>query len=587
MRHRPHKKTNIIMTIDSDMERTVKQIFFLCALLLAAIPLMARDFDAVTPSGHTLYCDVVTGGVEIVGWDYDYSSQGNEPIRLTIPSLVSNGGADMRVVAIGEGAFRGCFRMVSVEIPSSVRRIGRKAFSYCYGLGGFSIPASVDSIGQDAFLRVPVVEYSGTAQGAPWGASCLHAYHEGHYYFADSQRTHLICCEKDATDATIPPTVTSIGEGAFASCYNITSVRIDSTVCDVEDNAFINCTGLEEVYYNQNTDIGDRGRTIFSECIHLKQLVFGNAVTIISYGFCYGCTSLKTVVVPDNITNVFSDAFINCTSLESAVLGSGLSWVGVSMFEGCTSLREVTMSENIQAIGLRSFLGCSSLREIILPKKLSYIAGDAYYGCSSVARIVCMNDSVPETKTGAFYDVDSAAEVIVPCGKESLYGQDAVWQRFSNIKGQSYYMVATTNNPLWGKAIVTQQPTCDDSSAVIEAIPEEGCRFVKWDDDNTDNPRQLSFSGVGKLRREALFESTTGISAPGALSNVKVYYSHGNIVVEGAQGEQVWLFDVMGRMLLSAKAASASFSIARTCIPASGVYLVKIGSRKTEKVVVM
>lgn len=565
----------------------MKHIFFLCTVMLAAIPLRARDFDVVSPSGHTLYCDVVAGGAAIVGWAY--SAEGSEPIRLTIPSLVSNGSADMRVVAIGDGAFGGSIRMVHVEIPSSVKRIGRHAFAQCYGLGCFSIPATVDSIAQEAFAGVPVVEYSGTAQGAPWGASCLNAYHEGQYYFADSMKTHLICCEKDAADATIPPTVTSIADGAFACCYNITSVRIYSNVCYVGDFAFSDCTSLEEVYFNPTTNmgVGYAGACVFSDCVHLRRLVLGNTVTTIPFRFCSGCISLKTVVVPDNITDVGSDAFINCTSLETAVLGSGLVSVGVSMFEGCTSLREVSMSDNLQVINVRAFFGCSSLGEVVLPEALDLISGAAFFRCSGIVRIVCMSNSVPTTYGWAFEGVDSAAEVIVPCGKENLYRQDTVWQRFSNMKGQKYYMVVTTNNPLWGKAVVTQQPTCDDSSAIIEAIPEEGCRFVKWDDDNAENPRLLSSAGGGNLRRQAIFESMVGVRMPGALPTVEVYYSQGNIVVEGAQGEQVWLFDVMGRLLLSTKAASASFSIASSRILASGVYLVKVGNRKAEKVVVM
>ena len=198
----------------------MKKIFLILFLLPSVIPLAARDFDAITPSGHTIYCDVVQGGAKVVGWDWDRSDTA-EPTRLTLPSYVRNGDVSLRLVAIGDSCFRFYWNLLSVEIPSTVKTIGRAAFSWCYGLGSLYVPAGVDSIGTDAFCFIPNVEYSGTAQGAPWGAYNLNAYHEGQYYYSDNQKTHIVCCSRDITEANIPPTVTSIGAGAFAACVNI------------------------------------------------------------------------------------------------------------------------------------------------------------------------------------------------------------------------------------------------------------------------------------------------------------------------------------------------------------------------------
>jgi hypothetical protein len=220
---------------------------------------------------------------------------------------------------------------------------------------------------------------------------------------------------------------------------------------------------------------------------------------------------LQDIVIPDNITMVSSDAFIGCTSLESAVLGSGLSETGVSMFEGCTSLQHVTLPDNLRYIRIFTFKNCTSLQEIVLPSEVNYIINFAFYGCSNVNRIVCMKNTVPITGDFVFDSIDTGIEVVVPCGAESLYRQDPKWQRFENIEGKSYYVVVATNNPRWGEAVVTEQPTCESDVATIEAIPEEGCRFVMWDDNNTDNPRQITYDGEGYVRRTAIFERSVGI----------------------------------------------------------------------------
>ena len=548
-------------------------------MLAANVSLSARDFDVVSPSGHTLYCDIVTGGAMIVGWDYPSAS--TELIHLVIPSHVSNNGVNLSVVAIGDSAFIYSAKMGSVVIPSSIRRIGREAFAGCYGLGSIAIPSSVDSIGPNAVAFIPNVEYAGSAQGAPWGALNMNAYKEGQYYYADSLKTHLVCCERDAADVAIPPTVTSIGESAFCFCNNLTSVRIDSTITSVGASAFSNCAGLDSAFFNPQQS----GGYTFSNCINLRHLTIGNALSIIPLCFCKNCTSLQEIVIPDNITKVGTDAFLGCTSLERAVVGNGIEQIGTSMFEGCTSLKEVVLPECVRVIDYGAFCDCKSLREIVLPVGVNYIGYRAYAGCDNVSTIVCMNPTVPNTSDRAFDSIDTRIDVYVPCNKASLYSQATQWQRFENIEGKRYYVVVSTNTPDWGSAVATKQPTCDDNTATIEATPEEGYRFVKWDDNNTDNPRQIAYNGQGYVYRKAIFESTVGVQEAETLPEVKVYASNGGIVVDGAQGEQVWVYDIMGRQMYNALIRDSIYRIQTPSLP-FGIYLVKVGNHKTQKVAV-
>ena len=66
--------------------------------------------------------------------------------------------------------------------------------------------------------------------------------------------------------------------------------------------------------------------------------------------------------------------------------------------------------------------------------------------------------------------------------------------------------------------------------------------------------------------------------------NVKVYTSNGQIVVDGADGNQVWLFDVNGRLVATKRDNHLPL---RFDIPSSGAYLVKIGNYHSHKVVVI
>ena len=49
------------------------------------------------------------------------------------------------VTSIGDGAFRGCNGLTSIDIPSSVTSIGNRAFEGCSGLISIEIPSKVTS----------------------------------------------------------------------------------------------------------------------------------------------------------------------------------------------------------------------------------------------------------------------------------------------------------------------------------------------------------------------------------------------------------------------------------------------------------
>lgn len=66
--------------------------------------------------------------------------------------------------------------------------------------------------------------------------------------------------------------------------------------------------------------------------------------------------------------------------------------------------------------------------------------------------------------------------------------------------------------------------------------------------------------------------------------NAKIYTSQWQIVVDGVEGNKVWLFDVNGRVLATKQ---DEYSSMHFDVPASGIYLVKIGIHPARKVVMI
>ena len=66
--------------------------------------------------------------------------------------------------------------------------------------------------------------------------------------------------------------------------------------------------------------------------------------------------------------------------------------------------------------------------------------------------------------------------------------------------------------------------------------------------------------------------------------NAKVYQRNGKIVVDGADGNTVTLYDVSGRMLATKR---DDYLPMRFDVPTTGTYMVKIGEHPARRVVVI
>ena len=130
------------------------------------------------------------------------------------------------VTYIGNGAFRGCDSLTSINIPNSVTNIGNKAFWGCESLTSINIPTSVTHIGNSAFSFC----YSLTSINIPTSVT-----HIGNSAF--------MWCDS-LTSIKIPNSVTSIGDSAFADCSSLTSINIPNSVTNIGDWAFCGCKNL-------------------------------------------------------------------------------------------------------------------------------------------------------------------------------------------------------------------------------------------------------------------------------------------------------------------------------------------------------
>lgn len=146
----------------------------------------------------------------------------------------------------------------------------------------------------------------------------------------------------------------------------------------------------------------------------------------------------------------------------------------------------------------------------------------------------------------------------------------------------AYYTLTVSADPLSGIAVGSGRFS-DSTIVEIAAIPVEGNFFVQWSDGSTENPRHVVMTE--DITLQALFDMPpvpTGVSEA-EFPEAEVTVSGTTITVRGAEGVRIRVYDVQGRLMGSTPQATAN---QRFRMPATGVYLVQLGTGAARRVVV-
>jgi len=142
---------------------------------------------------------------------------------------------------------------------------------------------------------------------------------------------------------TIPDSVTSIGNNAFAGCTSLSSITIPNNVTNIGRSAFRWCLSLTNVTIPNNvTDIGDGA---FEACMYLKSITLPNRVISLGATSFANCMSLASITILANVTSSGSLTFDGCASLTNITLGKSVTNVRASAFIDCHTLTSITVDE--------------------------------------------------------------------------------------------------------------------------------------------------------------------------------------------------------------------------------------------------
>ena len=188
-------------------------------------------------------------------------------------------------------------------------------------------------------------------------------------------------------DVVVPEGVKSLYRYIFDSNKNVSSVKLPTTLENINNYAFYNCTSLQKI--DKIPDFITKIETsTFQNCSSLEEIDLNNCYEFDVNAF-NGCTKLKPKInTPVNKVSLGNHAFFKCSSITDEFvnkIGSNIGSHGSHCFEGCTSLQNI----EIKFCNDNSFYGCTGLKTVKIEDCLSSLrsGSSVFYNCTNLETI--------------------------------------------------------------------------------------------------------------------------------------------------------------------------------------------------------
>jgi hypothetical protein len=290
------------------------------------------------------------------------------------------------------------------------------------------------------------------------------------------------------TSLTIPNSVTTIEEGAFAYCSGFTGdLVIPNSVVTIEPSAFFTCYGFN----------GD--------------LILGNSVSTIGAWAFNSCDSLTGVLnIPSNVASIGEDAFVYCnfegmvvdpenptydsrddcnaiietstneltTGCKNTVIPNTVTAIGNNAFKGIRGMTSIEIPGSVVSIGNNAFATCFDITgDLVIPNSVTHIGESAFFQCEGLNGKLIIGESVSYIGDWAFRKCSHIAEAVSLATAPPTLGTDLGGMVFAEFGVQTLTVpcgcIAIYQNSAWYDpyGMVGFYEFVEDCTAIAELEP--------------------------------------------------------------------------------------------------------------------
>ena len=156
----------------------------------------------------------------------------------------------------------------------------------------------------------------------------------------DSENYHVISIEKNAFKDTnlilgkftLPSSLETISEGAFANCSGMTSIVIKSGF--LSKNSFSNCTGLTTIDLHPDVVLTS---SIFVNCVDVSNIIYNSSYAsnfTLSPFDLINCSNYLNLTIGGSVTKLSPKLFMGLGNirLENSSVGSNVNEISNDVF---------------------------------------------------------------------------------------------------------------------------------------------------------------------------------------------------------------------------------------------------------------